>query len=112
MGMDAQRGETSCYVFSACNFCTAGLITVRSLDLTFCCKLLNKNYFQKKISKTPVNNEPVLFMDVQFKPANVDVPDTLSSLVITPYGHDTLLSLLEIENGVNVPFFLKLKSPV
>ena len=48
MGMDAQRGETSFYVFSACNFCTAGLITVRSLDLTFCCKLLNKNYFQKK----------------------------------------------------------------
>ena len=44
--MDAQCGETSFYVFSACIYCTAGLITVGSLS--FCCKLLNKNYFQKK----------------------------------------------------------------
>jgi len=46
--MDAQCGETSFYVFSACIYCTAGLITVGSLS--FCCKLLNKNYFQKKDS--------------------------------------------------------------
>jgi len=42
-GMDAKCGEPSCYVFSACIYCTAGLITVGSLS--FCCKLLNKNYF-------------------------------------------------------------------
>jgi len=47
--MDAQCGETSFYVFSACIYCTAGLITVGSLS--FCCKLLNKNYFQKKKKK-------------------------------------------------------------
>jgi len=41
-----QCGETSFYVFSACIYCAAGLITVESLS--FCCKLLNKNYFQKK----------------------------------------------------------------
>jgi len=49
MGMDAQCRETSFYVFSACIYCTAGLIKVRSLS--FCCKLLNKNYFQKKTFK-------------------------------------------------------------
>ena len=47
--MDAQCGETSFYVFSACIYCTAGLITVGSLS--FCCKLLNKNYFQKKTDR-------------------------------------------------------------
>jgi hypothetical protein len=37
------------------------------------------------ISKTPVDNEPVLLMDVQFIVANDDVPDTLSApLVVTP----------------------------
>jgi len=29
--MDAQSGKTSFYVFSACIYCTAGLITVGSL---------------------------------------------------------------------------------
>jgi len=45
-GMDTQSGETSFYAFSACIYCTAGLITLGSLS--FCCKLLNTNYFKKK----------------------------------------------------------------
>jgi len=49
-----RSGETSFYVCSACIYCTAGLITVGSLS--FYCKLLKKNYFQKKKIKCSYYN--------------------------------------------------------
>ena len=44
-GYGYPRVERYFYIFIACIFCKAGLITMESV---FCCKLFNKNYFQNK----------------------------------------------------------------